>query len=147
MNRKLYMSAAVIILLVACGKDKFETKPQIKVKSMNGNVLTLGSTLGINLEFTDKEGDISKGRFVYFPVRLNKRPLPSNITSYLDSIPYDLPEFPDKSQGEIQLSLSYNDLHKSPIENDTIKLRFVAVDRAGHKSDTVASDRIVILKN
>lgn len=147
MRRKLYLSAAVIVLLAACGKDNFETKPQIKVKSLNGNVLHLGGTLAISLTFTDKEGDISKGRFVYFPVRLNKRPLPSNITPYIDSIPYALPEFPDKSQGEIQLTLQYNDLHKSPIENDTIRLRFVAIDRAGHKSDTIATDKIVILKN
>ena len=147
MRRNLYLSVAVLALLAACGKDKFETKPQIKVKSVNTTVLPLNGTLDINLSFTDKEGDISQGKLVYYPQRLNRRALPSNVDKYLDSISLGLPKFPDETLGEMQLSLRYNDLHKSPIENDTIRIRFVAVDRAGHRSDTVNTDRLVILKN
>lgn len=146
MNRKLFFSVAFIVLLVACGKDSFQTKPQIKIKSMNGNVIPGGGTLSVNLTFTDKEGDLGDGKLVYIPRRLNRRPLPPAIPAY-DSVVNILPKFPSKSLGEIQVSLGYNYLHKSDIENDTISLRFVAVDKAGHKSDTVTSDRIVILKN
>ncbi len=146
MSRKFSLSLVFLCLLVACGKDSFQTKPQIKVKSMNGNVVPVGGTLMVNLSFTDKEGDLGNGKLVYIPTRLNRRPLPPAIPAY-DSVVNPLPEFPDKSIGEIQLSLQYSFLHKSDIENDTINLRFVAVDKAGHKSDTVTSDRIVILKN
>lgn len=146
MRPKLYLSAVAIVVLMACGKDSFQTNPQIKVKSLNNSVVPVGSSLLVTLTFTDKEGDISEGKLVYIPKRLNRRPLSSIIPPY-DSVVNPLPKFPDKSQGEIQVSLPYSFLHKSDIENDTINIRFVALDRAGHKSDTVTSDRIVILKN
>lgn len=146
MRRNIFIPIALIIIFAACSKDSFQTKPQIKVKSMNGNVIPGGGTLNINLSFTDKEGDLSEGKLVYIPSRLNRRPLPPAIPPY-DSVVNPLPEFPNKSVGEIQVSLGYNYLHKSDIENDTIAIRFVAVDKAGHKSDTITSEKIVILKN
>ena len=135
---------AIAACIVACGKDKFQTKPQIEIKSIYGQILPLNAVMQIQMSFTDKEGDIGGGKLVYSFQRLNKRPLPTGI-SYLDSIQVDVPKFPSKSLGEMQLNLKYSDLHKSSIENDTLKLRFVATDKAGHRSDTLITDRLVIL--
>ncbi len=145
MNVKSVLIVAIIFILAACGKDSFQTKPQIKIKSFNGNVLPVGSELIMNLEFTDKEGDLGEGKLVYIPRRLNRRPLPQSVPGY-DSVVNILPDFPNKSKGEMEIRLNYNFLHKSDIENDTIHFRFVAVDRAGNKSDTLVSDRFVILR-
>lgn len=142
--RRTFFFLAIAACFLACGKDKFQTKPQIEIKSINGQVLPLNAVMNIHLGFTDKEGDIGQGKLVYSFLRLNKRPLPTGIT-YLDSIQVDIPKFPKESLGEMQLDLKYADLHKSSIENDTIRLRFVATDKAGHRSDTLTSDKLVIL--
>lgn len=134
------------LLLLACGKDEFQTVPQVKINSLSRTVLPLNGTMQIDLNFTDKEGDISEGRLVYKPVRLNKRPLQNNIPPY-DTVSTPLPKFPKEVQGQIQVTFQYRDLHKSDLENDTINIRFVAYDKAGHKSDTVTTERIVVLRN
>ena len=141
---RFFFFLAIAACLLSCGKDKFQTKPQIEIKSINGQILPLNAVMNVYMSFTDKEGDIGQGKLVYSFLRLNRRPLPTGIT-YLDSIQVDIPKFPNKSLGEMQLNLKYSDLHKSSIENDTIKLRFVATDKAGHRSDTLTTDRLVIL--
>lgn len=135
-----------IIFLLACDKDKFETKPQIEIDSYNTKELypPPGGDLVIDLKFTDKEGDLGNGKFTYIPVRLNMRPLPSGQ----EYVPVDLtiPEFTDNNNGEFELRLLWRDLHKSDLEDDTIRLHFAATDRAGNTSDTIQSDQIVILR-
>ena len=50
--------ALSVITLIACDKDKFQTKPTISIKSMTGDYIPLNASLGITLECTDKEGDV-----------------------------------------------------------------------------------------
>jgi len=132
--------------LFSCGKDKFKTKPTIDITGYKTKTVGRNDALIINLRFTDKEGDLPNGTFVYIPQRLNARPLPPLIPDY-DSVKLVVPTFPDNTDGTFQLNLPWINVHKSDIENDTIKMRFVLVDRASNKSDTVTSDPVVILKN
>ena len=136
---------ALLLFAIGCDKDKFQTNPQIEIKSYNTKEIGNGQTLQIRLKFTDKEGDIGGGRFVYIPKRLNVRPLPPQVPNY-DSVRNNLPSFPDETDGEFLLTLPWLFLHKSDLENDTIVIRFVAVDRGGNKSDTITSDQLVIRK-
>lgn len=135
-----------VTFLVACDKDKFETKPQIEIDSYNTKVLPPPPhpELIINLKFTDKEGDLGNGSFTYIPTRLNRRRLPAG-QEYSD-VTETIPEFSDHNKGELELRLAWKDLHRSDLENDTIMFKFVVVDREGNKSDTVQSDQIVILR-
>jgi hypothetical protein len=48
----------LVLLALACNKDKFQTKPTISIKSMNTEFVPLNGTLVITLECTDKEGDV-----------------------------------------------------------------------------------------
>jgi hypothetical protein len=57
--KKIVSFSAVVLLLVACDKGKFETKPQLTLKSVNNTEIRFGAPLQIVLEFTDKEGDVS----------------------------------------------------------------------------------------
>ena len=132
--------------LFACNKGKFKTNPSLEITGYKEKTVTRTGSLIINLRFTDKQGDLPNGAFVYIPIRLNARPLPPLIPNY-DSVKLVVPTFPDNSDGTFQLNLPWINIHKSDIENDTIKMRFVVVDRAGNKSDTVNSDQLVILKN
>lgn len=146
---KLTLFIAVVITTVAilsCGKDKFKTNPQIEIKSINKKTIGRNDALIVTLRFTDKEGDLANGKFVYIPKRLNIRPLPPVIPDY-DSVKLVVPTFPDETLGEYVLTLPWLNLHKSDAENDTITMRFVVVDRGANKSDTITSDQLVILKN
>ena|SRR5215203_2054549 len=133
-----------VCFLIACDKDKFETKPQIEVDSYNTKALPPNATLVINLKFTDKEGDLGRGQFTYLPVRLNRRRLPGDQDYF--PIPLPIPDFTDHNNGKFELKMDWKFLHKSDRENDTINFKFVAVDRAGNISDTVTSDQVVILR-
>lgn len=142
---KKFIPFLFVIFLVACDKDKFETKPQIEIDSYNTKELPAGADLIINLKFTDKEGDLGQGQFTYIPVRLNKRGLPPSVPNYTP-VDLSIPEFSDHNKGEFELKLEWKNLHKSDRENDTINLKFVAVDREGNSSDTIQSDQLVILR-
>jgi hypothetical protein len=146
----VFLSAA--ILFIACDKDSFETKPTLKVESVSSNVVPKGSSLGITLSFTDKEGDVSDTLFI-IRQRTNIRGMRTAAAS-----PYRIPTFPNESKGEIALNLDYvNDLTfgfteiripgttPSQFEPDSMNLRFVLKDKAGNKSDT-ASTSVVVLR-
>jgi hypothetical protein len=141
----------LIVAVVSCNKDKFQTKPQIKIKSTNyEEVVPKTGTLRINLEFTDKEGDVSDSILIVRE-RLNLK-----SPAVLPALPYKIPAFPNNSQGEIQVDLDYDfglTLGLSPIpvpgsvparnEPDTMNLKFVVSDKAGNKSDTATLGIIV----
>jgi hypothetical protein len=141
--KKIILFLSVCFLL-ACDKDKFETKPHIEIESYNTKELPPNANLVMNLNFTDKEGDLGNGQFTYIPVRINRRRLPQD-QDYVP-IPLPIPEFNDHNKGEFELKIEWKFLHKSDRENDTINFKFVAVDREGNSSDTVISDQVVILR-
>ncbi len=138
----------MLIVVAACNKDKFQTKPQIKYKSSNTDVVPVGGTLRVNIEFTDKEGDLDS--VFVIRQRLNKKnPAPNKL------LPFELPEFNNQTKGEIILNLSQVSslsLQLTPIpipgqgknEPDTLKLKFVAKDKGKNTSDTIDRNFIVI---
>lgn len=146
MRRKTLGIFAFFLCIAACSKDKFQTKPQIKIKSINTSVLPVGGTLIVTIEFTDKEGDLGTDTLIAIRNRLNLKPLPTGAEG-VDTVPYPIPYFPDKNKGEIEVKFDYNYLHQSDVENDTIALKFSIRDRAKNSSDTITTDKIVILKN
>lgn len=153
MKKVVLASVTVIGMLLACNKDKFQTKPRIVVKSVDpSNVPIQGSTL-VTLEFFDKEGDVDSV-VTMKRSRLNRdvRPLLSN----LDSFDFRIPQFPDKSQGEIEIRLEADRHLKMartlrPIpgttpqqyEPDTVLFKFVLKDKAKNVSDTVSTTIVV----
>src|SRR5687768_5025356 len=100
------MKAILIVLssiwiFVACSKDSFETKPKIDIKSATPKVVPQNGSMIINLDFTDKEGDLEA---VYiWKTRLNKIVRPT----VRDSISPAIPDFPKNQKGEIELNLDY----------------------------------------
>ena len=135
----------MIIIIVGCKKDNYQTKPQIKIRSVVPFEVRQGGSLTTILEFIDKEGDLGGGELLIIRQRLNRRPLPTNYIK-IDTIRTNVPKFPDKSKGEMDVRLEYNNfLKESPIENDTITLKFAVQDIKGNKSDTISTAKIVII--
>jgi hypothetical protein len=140
----LIFFVAVGILLVACGKDKFETKPRLEVKDYSSKEIHQGENLRIRLNYFDKEGDLSEAPVIGILKRLNLFPIPP-AQDKVDTFRNNLPEFPKNDNGEIAFELPYDFLKESTVENDTIMFRFAVTDRGGHSSDTIETAPLVIL--
>lgn len=139
----LFLSFTVLVM--ACGKDKFETKPLIEVRSINTKELPQNATLKIVLDYFDKEGDLGTGAFFAEKIRLNQLPLGSSSNNSADSFFYNLPDFPPRDKGEIAFELEYSRLKESLVENDTLIFRFAVSDKEGNKADTIYTEQVVIL--
>jgi hypothetical protein len=128
---------------LGCNKNKFETRPSLKYKSVNTTTLHRGETLKFTLSFTDAEGDLTDSLSVQKLVRVCPAGLNGSFTQ-----PYKLPEFPTgkNQKGEILVSYAYNDVNpKCVLRNDTAIFKFVLKDKAQHSSDTAVSEPIVII--
>lgn len=134
---------SLTILLIACGKDKYETKPKLEIKDYNTKELFQGQNLRIRLNYFDKEGDLNGAPVIGILKRLNLFPLGPDQDK-TDTFRTNLPQFPSKDNGEISFDLPYDFLKESTVENDTLIFRFAVEDLAGNKSDTVTSDQVVI---
>jgi hypothetical protein len=153
MKTRIWLALIIAFALVACGKDKFQTVPQLKLKSRNMDIVPVNGTLRLNVEYTDKEGDVSDSIFIVRQ-RLNVRgPV------QLPASPYDIPNFPHTDKGEFEISLTYQFglvfgltplriTGSNPIRNeiDTLRLKIVAKDKAGNKSDTLVVDNIYVTR-
>jgi len=131
------------LLLLACGKDKFETRPRLEIKDYSSKELFNGEVLRIRLNYFDKEGDLNGSPVIGILKRINLIPLPS-AQDKVDTFRNNLPDFPAKDNGEISFQLPYDFLKESQTENDTIIFRFAVEDLAGNKSDTITTHQIVI---
>ena len=145
--------SVLFIIILACNKDKFQTKPQITVKSVSDKLIPFNGSIDVTLEFTDKEGDVNDSIFVVRE-RINRRgPLVRPAS------PYKIPAFPNSTKGEFIVSLQYSaglTFGISPIriigsnparnEPDTMNLKFVARDKAGNKSDTATVENVIIIR-
>jgi len=150
---KSIISISALLLVLACNKDKFQTIPQLTVKSVSDKLVPFNGSIDVTLEFTDKEGDVNDSIFV-IRQRVNRRgPLVRPAS------PYKIPAFPNTTKGEFIVSLEYNlglTFGISPIrivgsnparnEPDTLNIKFVAKDQAGNKSDTVTVENVIITR-
>jgi hypothetical protein len=152
--RRYLLIATALILVVACGKDKLATKPSIKLKSTSGSFIPNGGGLTAELEFADKEGDISNTLFIQ-KIRTNKKVVPT----IRDTFSLEVAEFNRTSRGNLRINLSYQNHLVSAInppnlggnppvyEDDSLIIRFVLRDLGGNVSDTVSTSAIVVSRN
>lgn len=152
--KKLTLACFVLVVLFACSKDKYQTAPQISIKSISNTVVPVNGGTTITLSYTDKEGDISDSLF-FVKKRLNQ----TVVKTTRDTIAYKIPDFPNYDKGEIDMALTYIfDLQSAetppPIQGsnpsvpqpDTLVLKIWIHDKAGHTSDTVTTGQIVVIR-
>ena len=134
---------SLAIVFIACGKDKFETKPKLEIKDYSSKEIRQGDFLRIRINYYDKEGDLNNAPVIGILKRTNLIPLPTGQDK-VDTFRNVLPDFPEKDNGEISFGFPFDFLKESLTENDTIRFRFAVEDLAGNKSDTIETDQIVI---
>jgi hypothetical protein len=151
-----FLIAIVLILAVACSKDKFQTKPSLKLVSTSSKEVPINGFLEVTLEYTDKEGDLSDSIFVR-KIRTNQRT--TATVAARDSLWYKLPAFPNTSKAEVVLRLGYTNLQSAinppsipnttppQKESDSLTLKFVIQDKEKNKSDTVTLTGVVVSRN
>ena len=153
MKTSIALVLIIIIGMISCGKDKFQTKPQLKFKSRNTDIVPLNGDLRLNIEYTDKEGDVSDS-IIIVRQRLNV-----HGPVQLPYDPYKIPDFPKTDKGEFEITLAYqlrlvtglNPLRvtgSNPVRNeiDTLRMKIVARDKEGNKSDTLVVDNIYVTR-
>jgi len=151
MKTRIWIALIIALGMIACDKDKFQTVPQLTLRSISPEVVGVGDNLRMNVEYTDKEGDVSDSLFI-IRQRLNKK---KPVTS--PESPYDIPTFPTMGKGEFEITLSYYthltfNLTPIPIpgmsknEIDTLRLKIVAKDKAGNKSDTLVVENVYVIR-
>src|SRR5262245_46963538 len=134
---------ALGILLWACGKDKFTTKPQLIYKSVNSKTISGNQTLTIKLDLTDKEGDFT----TLLGVKRFEPGCPAS--DFIDSQKFTIPQDFIKTKGthgEVVVSLNSNNrgsnacqLPGGATRPDTAVFKFWTRDKAGNTSDTTVS--------
>jgi hypothetical protein len=142
MNRVPILISASLFLLVSCSKDKFATKPSLSIKSINTTV-GLQGILDVLFTYTSKKGNLGQGKFVAIRNRINQEPVPIN-SSNTDTLSTPIPDYPDQSTAEFELKLDWNSLHEGVDQDDSIFMKFAAIDRDGNSSDTILSPLIII---
>ena len=152
MKTRIWLAVIITFGIISCGKDRFETKPQLEYLSRNTDVVEASQSLRLNIEFRDKEGDVSDTLFIVRQ-RLNKKgpvQLPASF--------YMIPDFPKTDKGEFEITLDYSQhltsaLTAIPIpgsgnpskkEIDTLRIKIVARDLGGNKSDTLVVDNVYV---
>jgi hypothetical protein len=144
--------SAIILLLVvtaSCNKDKFTTKPQLKIKDINSTEIFGSQTLTFTIRITDKEGDYSP--YFGFATKVPSCPASEFTDSTLFHIPSEFINSKNK-EGEIVLSLSKSQRHSNlcpsggsgQFKTDTTTFKFWTRDAAGNVSDTISTVPIII---
>lgn len=147
----VYGLLALALGMLACNKDEFQTKPQIKILSVTPGVVPISQTLTVTLEFTDKEGDVVDSVTV-IRTRLNQRDFSKRPFTFR----YKIPVFPYKTRGEMEVNMPWSTaltLQNPPLripgtntnEPDTLRLQFSVRDAKGNRSDTATIEQNVIV--
>ena len=154
MKIRIWLALIIVLGMISCDKGKFETVPQLTLKSRSPEKepVEVGDPLRLNIEYTDKEGDVSDSLFI-LRQRLNQNGAVTPPKS-----PYDIPTFPTIDKGEFEITLTYvYDLtvnltaisipgSSSKKEIDTLRLKIVAKDKAGNKSDTLVVNNVYVIR-
>lgn len=148
--KKIFSASTFILLFccfLSCTKDSINTKPSLKLKSFNPEVVLVGDSARVLLDFTDKEGDLDT--MYILKKRQNKR----TAVTIGDSLYYAVPDIDKNQTGTIDLYLKYS-LHlisaiNAPVvggvrESDSLIFKFWVKDKAKNVSDTCVSSLIVI---
>ena len=141
--KNYFLTALLLLILFACGKDNFESKPKLTLKSVSSNVVPPYSAFMVTFRLTDKEGDFSDTIWVS---KVTTRCPTSNFTdSLLYRIPGDAPRT-SNFDGEVDVTFDYFAIQPQCIRPDTAVFSFWMKDKKGNKSDTVRTAPIVILR-
>lgn len=150
MSPKILLVAFIAFIIYSCNKDKYTSKPQLSLKSVNSTTIARGQVLSFNIEFTDKEGDIQDTMWIQKVSKVCPTNPQANFKHF-----FQVPNFPSNKNLKGNFDINFiNNITNSGYyyitgctnKTDTTYFRFVLKDKAGHTSDTLVSPNIVLLQ-
>jgi hypothetical protein len=141
---KQFIPLFIILTALSCGKESFESKPTLSIKSVSGTRIPAGGDLQVTMQLTDKEGDFIDTIWVK---KTTTRCTQSNfIDSFLYRIPTETPRTRNFS-ADVIVSFSYGvELQPRCPRNDTATFSFWMKDEKGNISDTAQTQQIIIAR-
>ena len=145
----LIATIAVLAFIASCSKDKYTTKPQLELNSVNGSEFPNQSLLSFKFTVTDKEGDIQDTMWIQ---KISYSC--SDIGNFL--APYQVPDFTTSKNLKVEMDINYlygvtsgpyPPIYGCVQRDDSCYFRFWLKDKAGNVSDTVTSPTIKLLKD
>ncbi|HXL56748.1 MAG TPA: hypothetical protein VN958_10850 [Chitinophagaceae bacterium] len=147
MKTKLLI-ATTVFCFITCSKDKYTTRPQLKLDGVNGSIFPKGSVLSFTLTATDKEGDLKDTLWIQ-RISLVCPDLRND-----SGIHYELPDYPKKNGLQTKFLVRYNYGNSIPpnidgcvSKDDSAYFRFWIKDDQNNVSDTVQSPLLILLNN
>ncbi len=136
-------------VITACTKEKFKTKPQLRFLKAENYTVPRGGLISFRLEFTDKEGDLTDSIFIQ---AVTTRCAQSNR-----KLVYAVPTFPLSAnlRGEFEINFVNGQFVPGYValpgpacgKPDTTTFSFWVRDKAQNVSDTVKTDKPIIILN
>lgn len=149
MKKSLFAAGALALILLACNKDKFTTKPQVKIKSISPTTVTSGNILNLKGSYTDQEGDIDTVFVVY---KWYNNTTATRIDT-MNRFAFSSLGVPTNTrEAELQLVYEYNtqntgyDILSGVNKDTTATLGIILKDKAGNRSDYVESEKFRLKK-
>ena len=146
-----------LLLAAGCSKDKYASKPSLKFKSASSYDVPNGGLLTMRLEYTDAEGDLSTADSAITFIRTVARCNAPALTYR-----YALPTVPATKNASGEIVIRFENSTQNFIDQgfatyspstcinsnrpDTTTFRFFIRDKAGNVSDTVFTDRPIIIR-
>jgi hypothetical protein len=154
-TNSLFLSMLIVtgtaLLIAGCTKDNYTTKPQLSFKSVNSYNIPRGGLIEFNIEFRDKEGDVSDTLYI------QNRTANCPTSDYGAPAAYKIPEFPTSSnlKGNFQIVFENGTNNTGNViytgnrcnKPDTTIFYFWIKDKAKNTSDTIRTDKAVIIQN
>lgn len=133
--------------LASCGKNSsFPSTPDFEYQSIYPKELTNKDSVAITCSFRDQEGDI-QGSIWYKVYNLTT---PDNSTADFDNYGFDVPGFPAQKNMEgtiitiLKPSVDFSVGTPQGGGSDSIYFELFLKDAAGHISDTIRTDTVLI---
>ncbi len=162
MKAKVLIVSLSLIILSACSKDKYDTKPTLTFENISGSEFAQRQNVIIKLRLTDKEGDFTSdsGSTSYLDQPLYYRRVSLVCTDPDDTIPqmYDIPRFTSRKYLDAHIDVNftyasqdgpYASIDRSLCatqRDDSLYFQFWVKDAAGNVSDTVKTPTFRLLK-
>ncbi len=152
----LWIPAFLIITLccivIACNKDKYSTKPQLSIVSINTFIPspdTAGDgSLNVVLQYTAKTGDLGGDTLIALRTRLNQDFIPVG-TGNTDTFTGPIPAYPAQPKAQFLFNVPHQQLYESTSTNqnepDTMIFRFALRGPNIVASDTITSPRLIAI--
>lgn len=140
----------IVVIVLACNKDKFTTEPQLKAKSISPKESVQGDLISFKGSFTDEEGDIDSAFIVY--KKYNSANTATDIDTFRDYTITALQLPAGTRSGDFTITFSngrqidpYPQLPNTPPNRDTlITLGLIVKDKAGNRSNYAESEKITL---